>query len=49
LVPQIKSIVRGLRLDKCRSLALRALDQSMAEDVRALANEFVRNASMVCS
>lgn len=49
LVPQIKAIVRGLRLDACRSLALRALEQSMAEDVRALANEFARNASTVCS
>jgi phosphocarrier protein FPr/phosphocarrier protein len=49
LVPQIKSIVRGLRLDACRSLALRALEQSMAEDVRTLANEFARNSSTVCS
>lgn len=49
LVPQIKSIVRGLRLDACRALALRALDQSMAEDVRALANEFARNSSTVHS
>jgi phosphocarrier protein FPr/phosphocarrier protein len=49
LVPRIKAIVRGLRLDACRALAQRALDQSMAEDVRALANEFARAQSTVTS
>lgn len=49
LVPQVKSIVRALRLDACRSLAQRALEQRTAEDVRALGNEFARAQAKVAS
>ena len=40
LTPQIKSLIRTLTLDACRSLARRALELDTAEAVRALVNEF---------
>jgi phosphoenolpyruvate-protein kinase (PTS system EI component) len=39
LVPQMKSLIRTLSVESCRSLAQRALAMDTAEDVRALANE----------
>jgi phosphocarrier protein FPr/phosphocarrier protein len=39
LVPQLKSLIRTLTLEACRSLAQRALVLDTAEAVRALANE----------
>jgi phosphocarrier protein FPr/phosphocarrier protein len=39
LVPQLKSLIRTLTLEACRSLAQRALALDTAEAVRALANE----------
>jgi phosphocarrier protein FPr/phosphocarrier protein len=39
LVPQLKSLIRTVTVDACRSLAHRALAMDTAEAVRALANE----------
>ncbi|HEY0683728.1 MAG TPA: phosphoenolpyruvate--protein phosphotransferase [Steroidobacter sp.] len=39
LVPQLKSLIRTLTVEACRSLAQRALGMDTAEAVRALANE----------
>ncbi|WP_116810780.1 phosphoenolpyruvate--protein phosphotransferase [Steroidobacter cummioxidans] len=39
LVPQLKSLIRTVTVDACRSLAQRALGMDTAEAVRALANE----------
>ncbi len=39
LVPQLKSLIRTVTVDACRSLAQRALAMDTAEAVRALANE----------
>jgi phosphocarrier protein FPr/phosphocarrier protein len=39
LVPQLKSLIRTLTVEGCRSLAQRALVMDTAEAVRALANE----------
>lgn len=39
LVPQLKSLIRTLTVESCRSLAQRALAMDTAEAVRALANE----------
>ncbi|MBM0107272.1 phosphoenolpyruvate--protein phosphotransferase [Steroidobacter sp. S1-65] len=39
LVPQLKSLIRTLTVEACRSLAQRALSLDTAEAVRALANE----------
>lgn len=39
LVPQMKSLIRTVTVDACRSLAQRALVMDTAEAVRALANE----------
>ncbi|MFC4311373.1 phosphoenolpyruvate--protein phosphotransferase [Steroidobacter flavus] len=39
LVPQLKSLIRTVTVDACRSLAQRALSMDTAEAVRALANE----------
>ncbi|GFE81652.1 phosphoenolpyruvate--protein phosphotransferase [Steroidobacter agaridevorans] len=39
LVPQLKSLIRTVTVDACRSLAERALAMDTAEAVRALANE----------
>jgi phosphocarrier protein FPr/phosphocarrier protein len=40
MTPEIKSLIRTLTLDACRSLARRALELDTAEAVRALVNEF---------
>ena len=45
LVPQLKSLIRTLTLDACRSLAQQALAMDTAEAVRALANESTSPAS----
>nr|WP_298723544.1 phosphoenolpyruvate--protein phosphotransferase [uncultured Steroidobacter sp.] len=39
LVPQLKSLIRTVTVDACRSLAQRALGMDTAEAVRTLANE----------
>jgi len=39
LVPQLKSLIRTVTVEACRSLAKRALEMDTAEAVRALANE----------
>ncbi len=39
LVPQLKSLIRTVTVEACRSLAQRALAMDTAESVRALANE----------
>lgn len=49
LVPQLKSVIRTLTLDACRSLAQRALAMDTAEAVRALANDFSAAESQVAS
>lgn len=41
LVPQLKSLIRTLTIESCRSLAQRALAMDTSEAVRALANEFM--------
>jgi phosphocarrier protein FPr/phosphocarrier protein len=40
LVPQLKSLIRTLTLDACRSLAQRAIALDTADAVRALVNEY---------
>jgi phosphoenolpyruvate-protein phosphotransferase len=49
LVPQLKSLIRTLTLDACRSLAQRALALDTAEAVRALVNDFSASESQVAS
>ncbi|HKQ12339.1 MAG TPA: phosphoenolpyruvate--protein phosphotransferase [Steroidobacteraceae bacterium] len=49
LVPQLKSLIRTLTLDACRSLAQRAVALDTAEAVRALANDFSASESQVAS
>jgi phosphocarrier protein FPr/phosphocarrier protein len=49
LVPQLKSVIRTLTIDACRSLAQRALAMDTAEAVRALANDFSASESQVAS
>ncbi|MET0534372.1 MAG: phosphoenolpyruvate--protein phosphotransferase [Steroidobacter sp.] len=49
LVPQLKSLIRTLTLDACRSLAQKALSMETAEEVRTLANEFCVSESRVAS
>jgi phosphocarrier protein FPr/phosphocarrier protein len=44
LVPQLKSLIRTVTVDACRSLAERALAMDTAEAVRALANEAMKPA-----
>src|SRR5688572_2867436 len=49
LVPQLKSLIRTLTLDACRSLAQRAVAPDTAEAVRALVNDFSASESRVAS
>ncbi len=49
LVPQLKSVIRTLTLDACRSLAQRALAMDTAAAVRTLANDFSASESQVAS
>lgn len=49
LVPQLKSLIRTLTLDSCRSLAQRAVALDTAEAVRALVNDFSASESRVAS
>ncbi|HKU12782.1 MAG TPA: phosphoenolpyruvate--protein phosphotransferase [Steroidobacteraceae bacterium] len=49
LIPQLKSLIRTLTLDSCRSLAQRALALDTAEAVRELVNEFSASESQVAS
>jgi len=49
LVPQLKSLIRTLTLDACRSLAQRAVTLDTAEAVRALVNDFSAAESQVAS
>jgi multiphosphoryl transfer protein len=49
LVPQLKSLIRALTLDACRSLAQRAVALDTAEAVRALVNDFSASESQVAS
>ena len=49
LVPQLKSLIRTLTIDACRSLAQRALVLDTAEAVRALVNDFSASESQVAS
>jgi multiphosphoryl transfer protein len=49
LVPQLKSLIRTLTLDTCRSLAQRAVALDTAEAVRALVNDFSASESRVAS
>jgi multiphosphoryl transfer protein len=49
LVPQLKSLIRTLTLDACRSLAQRAVALDTAETVRALVNDFSASESRVAS
>jgi phosphoenolpyruvate-protein kinase (PTS system EI component) len=49
LVPQLKSLIRTLTLDACRSLAQRAIALDTAEAVRALVNDFSASESQVAS
>ena len=49
LAPQLKSVIRTLTLDACRSLAQAALAMDTAEAVRALANNFSAADSQVAS
>ncbi len=49
LVPQLKSVIRTLTLDACRSLAQRALALDTAEAVRSLVNDFSASESQVAS
>jgi multiphosphoryl transfer protein len=49
LVPQLKSLIRTLTLDSCRSLAQRAVALDTAEAVRALVNDFSASESQVAS
>lgn len=41
-VPDIKALVTGLNIEKCRALAVQALECASAAEVRALAREFLR-------
>jgi len=49
LVPQLKSLIRTLTLDACRSLAQRAVALDTAEAVRTLVNDFSASESQVAS
>jgi PTS system, glucose subfamily, IIA component len=49
LVPQLKSLIRTLTLDACRSLAQRAVALDTAEAVRALVNDFSASEPQVAS
>jgi multiphosphoryl transfer protein len=49
LVPQLKSLIRTLTLDACRSLAQRAVTLDTAEAVRALVNDFSASEPQVAS
>jgi multiphosphoryl transfer protein len=49
LVPQLKSLIRTLTIDACRSLAQRAVALDTAEAVRALVNDFSASESRVAS
>ncbi len=49
MVPQLKSLIRTLTLDVCRSLAQRAVALDTAEAVRALVNDFSASESQVAS
>jgi len=49
LVPQLKSLIRTLTLDACRSLAQRAIALDTAEAVRTLVNDFSASESQVAS
>jgi phosphoenolpyruvate-protein phosphotransferase len=49
MVPQLKSLIRTLTLDACRSLAQRAVALDTAEAVRALVNDFSASESRVPS
>jgi phosphocarrier protein FPr/phosphocarrier protein len=49
LVPQLKSLIRTLTVEACRTLAQRALAMDTAEAVRTLANEFCVSETRVTS
>ncbi|HEY7639317.1 MAG TPA: phosphoenolpyruvate--protein phosphotransferase [Steroidobacteraceae bacterium] len=49
LVPQLKSLIRTLTLDACRSLAQRAVSLDTAEAVRELVNDFSASEPQVAS
>jgi phosphocarrier protein FPr/phosphocarrier protein len=49
MIPQLKSLIRTLTLDACRSLAQRAVALDTAEAVRALVNDFSASESRVAS
>jgi phosphocarrier protein FPr/phosphocarrier protein len=49
LVPQLKSLIRTLTVEACRTLAQRALAMDTAEAVRTLANEFCVSETRVIS
>jgi phosphocarrier protein FPr/phosphocarrier protein len=49
LIPQLKSLIRTLTLDACRSLAQRAVALDTAEAVRTLVNDFSASESQVAS
>jgi phosphoenolpyruvate-protein kinase (PTS system EI component) len=49
MIPQLKSVIRTLTLDACRSLAQRAVALDTAEAVRALVNDFSASESRVAS
>jgi multiphosphoryl transfer protein len=49
LVPQLKSLIRTLTLDACRSLAQRAVTLDTAEAVRELVNDFSASEPQVMS
>jgi phosphocarrier protein FPr/phosphocarrier protein len=49
LIPQLKSLIRTLTLDACRSLAQRAVALDTAEAVRALVNDFSASEPQVAS
>jgi phosphocarrier protein FPr/phosphocarrier protein len=49
LVPQLKSLIRTLTIEACRTLAQRALVMDTAEAVRTLANEFCVSEARVAS
>jgi phosphocarrier protein FPr/phosphocarrier protein len=39
VIPRLKALISSLSMDECREIASRALEQTSAEDVRALLNE----------
>jgi len=49
MVPELKALIRAVTLEMCRKLAEHALEQETAEEVRVLANEFLRTHTRVTS